>query len=190
MERQKMKSPSRVGLTSSYNYESGESSSCRLQISCWVPDCLINLDLFVSCCNNTKHRGVLTFGASLYQHVVIIISLFVFGPALFLLYHSETCNIYGAIFYKCYVNDLRTTTCSGISDHRTGPPLTSPSPMLVRPRTINPKFGYRRDPTRTHKPKISSSPLPTMSRQPRRPHLQWGPGLTTIACDASLHLHR
>jgi hypothetical protein len=37
---------------------------------------------------------------------------------MFLLYHSEGCNICGMVFHKCYVNDLRTTTCSGMLGHR------------------------------------------------------------------------
>jgi hypothetical protein len=38
---------------------------------------------------------------------------------MFLLYHSEGCNICEMEFHKCYINDLRTTTCSGILGHRT-----------------------------------------------------------------------
>jgi hypothetical protein len=37
---------------------------------------------------------------------------------MFLLYHSEGCNICEMEFYKCYVNDLCTTTCSGMLGHR------------------------------------------------------------------------
>jgi hypothetical protein len=37
---------------------------------------------------------------------------------MFLLYHSKGCNIYGMEFHKCYINDLRTTTCSGMLGHR------------------------------------------------------------------------
>jgi hypothetical protein len=37
---------------------------------------------------------------------------------MFLLYHSEGCNICEMKFHKCYVNDLRTTTCSGMLGHR------------------------------------------------------------------------
>jgi hypothetical protein len=33
---------------------------------------------------------------------------------MFLLYHSEGCNICGGLFRKCYVNNLHTTTCSGM----------------------------------------------------------------------------
>jgi hypothetical protein len=41
---------------------------------------------------------------------------------MFLLYHSEGCNICGMEFHKCYINDLRTTTCSGMLGHlRTTP---------------------------------------------------------------------
>jgi hypothetical protein len=39
---------------------------------------------------------------------------FVFGPAMFLLYHSEGCNSCGGLFRKCYINDLHNTTCSGM----------------------------------------------------------------------------
>jgi hypothetical protein len=38
---------------------------------------------------------------------------------MFLLYHSEGCNICGGLFHKCYINDLHTTTCSGMLGHRT-----------------------------------------------------------------------
>jgi hypothetical protein len=34
------------------------------------------------------------------------------------LYHSEGCNICGGLFRKCYINDLHTTTCSGMLGHR------------------------------------------------------------------------
>jgi hypothetical protein len=37
---------------------------------------------------------------------------------MFLLYHSEGCNICGGLFRECYVNDLHTTTCSGMLGHR------------------------------------------------------------------------
>jgi hypothetical protein len=37
---------------------------------------------------------------------------------MFLLYHSEGCNICRGLFRKCYVNDLHTTTCSGMLGHR------------------------------------------------------------------------
>jgi hypothetical protein len=37
---------------------------------------------------------------------------------MFLLYHSEGCNICGMEFHKCYINDLRTTSCSGMLGHR------------------------------------------------------------------------
>jgi hypothetical protein len=43
---------------------------------------------------------------------------FVFGPAMFLLYHSEGCNICGGLFRKCYINDLHTITYSGMLGHR------------------------------------------------------------------------
>jgi hypothetical protein len=36
---------------------------------------------------------------------------------MFLLYHSEGCNICELVLYECYVNDLYTTTCSGMPDH-------------------------------------------------------------------------
>jgi hypothetical protein len=37
---------------------------------------------------------------------------------MFLLYHSEGCNICGMEFHKCYINNLRTITCSGMLGHR------------------------------------------------------------------------
>jgi hypothetical protein len=40
---------------------------------------------------------------------------------MFLLYHSKGCNIYGMKFYKCYINDLHTTTYSGMLGHRSPP---------------------------------------------------------------------
>jgi hypothetical protein len=36
---------------------------------------------------------------------------------MFLLYHSEGCNICELVLHKCYVNDLHTTTCSGMLGH-------------------------------------------------------------------------
>jgi hypothetical protein len=33
---------------------------------------------------------------------------------MFLLYHSEGCNICEMVLHECYVNDLHTTTCSGM----------------------------------------------------------------------------
>jgi hypothetical protein len=36
---------------------------------------------------------------------------------MFLLYHSEGCNICEMVLHECYVNDLRTTTCSGMLGH-------------------------------------------------------------------------
>jgi hypothetical protein len=38
---------------------------------------------------------------------------------MFLLYHSEGCNIFELVFHECYVNDLYTTTCSGMLGHHT-----------------------------------------------------------------------
>jgi hypothetical protein len=38
---------------------------------------------------------------------------------MFLLYHSEGCNICEMVLCECYVNDLYTTTCSGVLDHHT-----------------------------------------------------------------------
>jgi hypothetical protein len=38
---------------------------------------------------------------------------------MFLLYHSEGCNICEMVLHKCYVNDLYTTTCSGMLGHHT-----------------------------------------------------------------------
>jgi hypothetical protein len=37
--------------------------------------------------------------------------------AMFLLYHSEGCNICEMVLHKCYVNDLCTTTCRGMLGH-------------------------------------------------------------------------
>jgi hypothetical protein len=36
---------------------------------------------------------------------------------MFLLYHSEESNICEMVLYECYVNDLHTTTCSGMLGH-------------------------------------------------------------------------
>jgi hypothetical protein len=36
---------------------------------------------------------------------------------MFLLYHSEECNICEMVLHECYVNDLHTTTCSGMLGH-------------------------------------------------------------------------
>jgi hypothetical protein len=36
---------------------------------------------------------------------------------MFLLYHSEGCNICEMVLHECYVNHLRTTTCSGMLGH-------------------------------------------------------------------------
>jgi hypothetical protein len=33
------------------------------------------------------------------------------------LYHSEGCNICELVLHECYVNDLYTTTCSGMLGH-------------------------------------------------------------------------
>jgi hypothetical protein len=37
---------------------------------------------------------------------------------MFLLYHSKGCNICKPVLRKCYVNNLYTTTCSGVLGHR------------------------------------------------------------------------
>jgi hypothetical protein len=37
---------------------------------------------------------------------------------MFLLYHSEGCNICESVLHECYVNDLYTTTCTGVLGHR------------------------------------------------------------------------
>jgi hypothetical protein len=39
--------------------------------------------------------------------------------AMFLLYHSEGYNICELVLHECYINDLRTTTCSGMLGHHT-----------------------------------------------------------------------
>jgi hypothetical protein len=36
---------------------------------------------------------------------------------MFLLYHSEGYNICEMVLHECYVNDLHTTTCSGMLGH-------------------------------------------------------------------------
>jgi hypothetical protein len=36
---------------------------------------------------------------------------------MFWLYHSEGCNIFEMVLHECYVNDLHTTTCSGMLGH-------------------------------------------------------------------------
>jgi hypothetical protein len=51
---------------------------------------------------------------------------------MFLLYYSEGCNICGGLFHKCYINDLHTTTCSGMLGHRT---LRHPSSAFRRRRS-------------------------------------------------------
>jgi hypothetical protein len=33
---------------------------------------------------------------------------------MFLLYHSEGCNICEMVLHECYLKDLHTTTCSGM----------------------------------------------------------------------------
>jgi hypothetical protein len=38
---------------------------------------------------------------------------------MFLLYHSEGCNICELVLHECYVNNLYTTTCSGMLGHHT-----------------------------------------------------------------------
>jgi hypothetical protein len=42
---------------------------------------------------------------------------------MYMLYHSEGCNICEMEFHKCYINDLRTTRCSGMMGHRSSPAL-------------------------------------------------------------------
>jgi hypothetical protein len=41
---------------------------------------------------------------------------------MFLLYHSEGCNICEMVLHECYVNDLHTTTCSGMLGHHSYTP--------------------------------------------------------------------
>jgi hypothetical protein len=36
---------------------------------------------------------------------------------MFLLYHSKGCNLVESVLRECYVNDLYTTTCSGVLGH-------------------------------------------------------------------------
>jgi hypothetical protein len=38
---------------------------------------------------------------------------------MFLLYYSEGCNICEMVLHECYINDLHTTTCSGMLGHHT-----------------------------------------------------------------------
>jgi hypothetical protein len=40
---------------------------------------------------------------------------------MFLLYHSEGCNICEMVLHECYVNELHTTTCSGMLGHHIFP---------------------------------------------------------------------
>jgi hypothetical protein len=40
---------------------------------------------------------------------------------MFLLYHSKRCNICEMVPHECYVNDLHTTTCSGMLGHHRMP---------------------------------------------------------------------
>jgi hypothetical protein len=42
---------------------------------------------------------------------------------MFLLYHSEGCNIFEMVLHECYVNNLHTTTCSGMLGHHMWLPL-------------------------------------------------------------------
>jgi hypothetical protein len=59
---------------------------------------------------------------------------------MFLLYHSEGCNICESVLHECYVNDLYTTTCSGMLGHHnraigrisSGPP----DGFGARPKTL------------------------------------------------------
>jgi hypothetical protein len=41
---------------------------------------------------------------------------------MFLLYHSEGYEVYGTVFHRSHINDLRTAICSGMLGHRTGLP--------------------------------------------------------------------
>jgi hypothetical protein len=43
---------------------------------------------------------------------------------MFLLYHSEGCNICEIELHECYINDLHTTTCSGMLGHHMHPDAT------------------------------------------------------------------
>jgi hypothetical protein len=69
----------------------------------------------MKCSLNREHFGIITLW------YVINVNHYVFGPAMFLLYHSEGYNICGGLFRKCYINDLHTTTCSGMLGHRKDP---------------------------------------------------------------------
>jgi hypothetical protein len=54
---------------------------------------------------------------------------------MFLLYHSKGCNICEMVLHKCYVNDLRTTTCSGMLGHHI-------SGEVARARELSLKMGH------------------------------------------------
>jgi hypothetical protein len=47
---------------------------------------------------------------------LVIVSTLI-KTAMFLLYHSEGCNICEMVLHECYVNDLHTTTCCGMLGH-------------------------------------------------------------------------
>jgi hypothetical protein len=55
---------------------------------------------------------------------------------MFLLYHSEGCNICEMVLHECYVNDLHTTTCSGMLGHH-----TQLAPLKANPKERPPNFG-------------------------------------------------
>jgi hypothetical protein len=78
---------------------------------------------------------------------------FVFGPAMFLLYHSEGCNICGGLFRKCYINDLHTTTCSGMLGHRRNGAHRCHRGQHQPPpsKTFTPAFHRDPDAPRTHR---------------------------------------
>jgi hypothetical protein len=52
---------------------------------------------------------------------------------MFLLYHSEECNIYELVLCECYVNNLYTITYSGVLGHRTCHPRAGPGEARMRP---------------------------------------------------------
>jgi hypothetical protein len=57
---------------------------------------------------------------------------------MFLLYHSEGCNICELVLHECYVNNLYTTTCSGMLGHHKTLHHTHHAVMLLIPCTSPP----------------------------------------------------
>jgi hypothetical protein len=74
---------------------------------------------------------------------LVILSAWI-KTAMFLLYHSEGCNICEMVLHECYVNDLHTTTCSGMPGHHRHPGRSHRDPSI--PSAYNPNH----DPTGKH----------------------------------------